>query len=81
MATRNDITGNVIKSQPQGQLYRQGWDNIFAKKTADEWLKEMYNDEVAIIDPDGWRQDNTSLDTPITKKDFNYRLSLSTINM
>jgi len=76
---RNDITGMAIKSRAQTETYRQGWDAIFAKKTPDEWLKERYNNEVIILDPDGWRQDNTPYDKPISFKEFSDRLSYSTV--
>jgi len=76
---RNDITGMAIKSRAQTETYRQGWDAIFAKKTPDEWLKERYNNEVIILDPDGWRQDDTPYDKPISFKEFSDRLSYSTI--
>jgi hypothetical protein len=76
---RNDITGMAIKSRAQTETYRQGWDAIFAKKTHDEWLKERYNNEVIILDPDGWRQDNTPYDKPISFKEFSDRLSYSTV--
>lgn len=54
MAARNDITGMVIKSKAQTEAYRSGWDNIFAKKTPEQWLKDLYNNEIVITDPDGW---------------------------
>ena len=76
---RNDITGMAIKSRAQTGAYRSGWDAIFAKKTPDEWIAERYNGDVIVLDPDGWRQDDTPYDKPITFKDFNERLSLSTI--
>jgi hypothetical protein len=76
---RNDITGMAIKSRAQTESYRQGWDAIFAKKTPEEWIEERYQGQVTIIDPDGWRQDDTPFDKPITFRDFSNRLSLSTI--
>jgi len=79
MVTRNDITGAVIKAKPQTEAYRKGWDNIFVKKTVSEWLKDLYNDEIVILNPNGWSQDGTPLDKPISESDFNMRLSLSTI--
>lgn len=30
---KNDVTGKFIKSEPPNQAYRDGWDNIFKKKT------------------------------------------------
>ncbi len=82
MATKNDITGDSISSRVATQSYRDGWDHIFTKKTADEWLKDPAFQYVeAILDPDGWRMDNTSLDTPITRAEFNRRLHYCTILM
>ena len=74
---RNDITGKVIKTNPQNKSYSEGWDRVFAKKTAHEWLKE---ENIQLLDPDGWRQDDgVTLDTPIKWNDFQQRLSVSTI--
>lgn len=30
--TRNNVTGDLIKSKPQSDKYRDGYDNIFGKK-------------------------------------------------
>ena len=30
---KNNITGKYIKSEPPNQSFRDGWDNIFKKKT------------------------------------------------
>lgn len=30
---RNDVTGRYIKTEPPNQAYRDGWDNIFKKKS------------------------------------------------
>lgn len=74
---RNDITGKVIKSNPQTKAYADGWDRVFAKKPAHEWLKE---ENIELLDPDGWRQDDgVDLDTPIKWSDFQQRLSKSTV--
>lgn len=32
MATRNDITGDEIKSKKSNKAYEDGWDRIFGKK-------------------------------------------------
>lgn len=80
MATKNDITGDSISSRISTPMYRKGWDTIFLKKTAHEWLQEPEYDYVEfIMDPDGWREDNTPLDTPINRAEFERRLSLSTL--
>jgi hypothetical protein len=79
MATRNSITGDEIKSKPLSVNGRDNWENIFGKKTGLEWAKI---NNVRIIDPDGWREnDGVDLDTPITKSDYNKRISLSTVMM
>jgi len=74
---RNDITGKSIKTGPQNKQYSSGWDKIYAKKTAHEWLKEMDGD-VVIYDADGWDNEVT-MDTPIKYNDFMDRLCRSTI--
>jgi hypothetical protein len=81
MPAKNDITGHTI--QTKGVLSKQGrdnWDRIFGKKrSAYEWLKECPWVS-QIFDPDGWRyNDGVTLDTPITKEDFQKRLNESTL--
>ena len=41
MATRNDITGDEIKSKKSNKAYEDGWDRIFGKKekTSEEQLE------------------------------------------
>lgn len=79
MASKNDITGDEIKSKALSSEGRKNWEKIFAKKTSHEWLAEAYAG-ILIYDPDGWRQgDGVTLDTPITFSDFQYRLNLSTV--
>ncbi len=74
---RNDITGKAIKSNPQTKAYADGWDRIYTKKPATEWLEE---ENIQMIDPDGWREDDgVTLDTPIKYSEFQRRLNLSTI--
>lgn len=74
---RNDITGKVIKTNPQNKAYSDGWDKVFAKKPAHEWLKD---ENIELLNPDGWQQDDgVTLDTPIKWSDFQQRLSKSTI--
>jgi hypothetical protein len=80
MAAKNDITGDDIKSKALSERGRANWDNIFKKQSAWDWLKELGYDNYTILDPDGWRYDDgVSLDTPITKSDFNRRFSESTV--
>ena len=33
MATKNDITGDTLKTKPASDKYRENWDRIFGKKT------------------------------------------------
>lgn len=77
MATTNDITGQEIKTKPVTNAYSVGWERIFAKKSAYEWLKTM--PDITIMDPDGWRYDDVTMDTPITWKEFQKRLNESTV--
>lgn len=79
MASKNNITGDEIKSKALSPQGRKNWDRIFAKKTANEWLAEYYPN-IVIYDPDGWREgDGITMDTPITLADFERRLNMSTI--
>jgi hypothetical protein len=80
MATKNDITGDCIASRPVSEAYRSGWDRIFRKQSAHLWLKDPEFCEIQLVDADGWTQnDGITLDSPITKKEFETRLALSTI--
>jgi hypothetical protein len=36
MATRNDVTGQEIKSRGNSQTYKDNWDAIFGKKKEEE---------------------------------------------
>jgi hypothetical protein len=36
MATKNDVTGDKIKSKIPDQNYRDNWDRIFGKKKEEE---------------------------------------------
>ena len=45
-------------------------------QTAWEWNKELYDDSITIMDPDGWRRnEGVTMDVPITQEDFQERLS------
>ena len=45
-------------------------------QTAWEWNKELYDNAITILDPDGWRRnDGITMETPITQEDFQERLS------
>lgn len=79
MAARNDITGAEIKSGILSTEGRANWDKAFAKKTPAEWiLDEPFIDR--ILSPDGWpMDDDVTLDTPISYKEFCERINLSTV--
>lgn len=78
MATNNPITGKVIKTNPQNSAYAEGWERIYAKKSAHEWLETTMPNTI-LMDPDGWRYDDgVTLDTPITYSEFNKRINVST---
>jgi hypothetical protein len=77
MPASNDITGDPIHARVLSKQGRENWDRIFPpKKTAYEWADEV---GLTILDPDGWRYDNTDMNTKITNADFNARLIRSTI--
>ena len=73
MATRNDVTGDEIKSRVLSKQGRDNWDNIFPpKKSALDWLKGR---SYKMLDPDGWRwNDGVTLETKITEAEFNRRI-------
>lgn len=73
----NEITGKVIKTNPQNAKYAENWDKIYAKKTAHQWLETI--PDIIILDPDGWRYDDVTMDTPIKWSEFQKRLNESTI--
>jgi hypothetical protein len=59
------------------ETYGENHERIFGKKlTPEEWCKLK---DIKIIDPDGWRVDNTSFTKPITESEFYKRLNTSTI--
>jgi hypothetical protein len=69
---KNDITGRYIKSLPPNQVFRNGWDEIFAKKSGAEWHKEICPD-VVIKSFEGF-SDIDYDETLINKAEFNRRL-------
>lgn len=81
MASRNEITGRVLKTDPPNSASRDGWDRIFGKKTAEEWLQMPEFAGIIILDDDGWRRDDgITINDKISYKDFDERLSVSTCN-
>ena len=41
MATKNDITGDEIKSKSSTKAYEDGYDRIFGKKKKEKKLKDV----------------------------------------
>ncbi len=46
MTSKNDITGDELKSKSNNDKYREGWDRIFGKK--DKELPSEKNNEAGI---------------------------------
>lgn len=46
MATRNDITGQLIKTRGNSSAYTDNWDAIFGKKKEPEVVEEEISVEV-----------------------------------
>lgn len=66
--SRNDITGDEIKSKILSAQGRKNHDRIFVKKSATEWAAE---DDIIILDPDGFdRTDPECLSKPISWSEF-----------
>lgn len=49
MATRNDVTGQEIKSRPLNDAYSANWDAIFGKKNKP--VEEVVDEVVEIDSP------------------------------
>ena len=47
MATKNDITGDEIKSKSSTKSYEDGYDRIFGKKKKERTLKDSINHKPA----------------------------------
>jgi hypothetical protein len=78
MATKNNVTGDEIKTSSYSEEGRRNHDRIFAKKPATEWAKE---DGVYILDADGFDRvgEGVTVDTPISYKEFSNRINYCTI--
>lgn len=48
MTSKNDITGDEIKSKTTSQKFRDGWDRIFGRKKALKELGEELDVEMLI---------------------------------
>ena len=79
MPSKNDITGDQIKSKILSAKGRENWDRIFCKKSAYEWIDELYPNTV-VYDPDGFRyNDGVTMNTPISRNDFQRRFNECTV--
>ena len=77
------MAGKGDKYRPvNSEKFRSNYDKIFkAKKSSRDWCQEIFGVDIdrKVLDPDGWRyNDGVDYDTPITRLDFNTRLSVST---
>lgn len=43
MTTKNDITGDLIKTKESNQAYSDGWDLIFGKKKEEQPKQEEHS--------------------------------------
>lgn len=71
--SRNDITGDEIKSKTLSKEGRENWDSIFQKKTFDEWLLLEYNGQCYRIETD---TSNIDLEKKIGKLEFEKLMSM-----
>ena len=54
MTSKNDITGDLIKSKQSNNAYSEGWDRIFGNKKQEEALDELVrtNEELGLYEED-----------------------------
>ena len=71
--SRNDITGDEIKSKTLSKQGRANWDSIFQKKTFDEWLSFQYNRQRYRIETE---TSNIDLEKKIGKLEFEKLMSM-----
>jgi len=45
MTSRNDITGDELKSKTNNDKYRDGWDRIFGKKKEEPVHPDLKDDD------------------------------------
>jgi len=77
MATKNNITGDEIKSKVLSKQGRENWDRAFTKKTAIEWAKL---EEIIILDTYGFRDgDEITIDTLISYAEYSKRIPFATV--
>ena len=77
MSTPTHDAGKVFGGT---RAYAEGWDRIFGKKSAEEWLALPKYSHYDVIDPDGWDRANfdESWAEKITEDEFLTRLHRST---
>jgi len=51
---------------------------VLRRKTPEQWLQTKRFEGVRVLDPDGWRMDQTSWEKPLSRHEFYARLMLST---
>ena len=81
MATKNNITGDEIKSGIYSKQGRFNYELIFSKKSAQEWIEFLpeYRN-YRILDPDGWRwDDGVNLETKVSYSEFIKRFNHCTV--
>jgi hypothetical protein len=71
--SRNDITGDEIKSKTLSKQGRENWDSIFQKKTFDEWLLLQYNGQCYRMETE---TSNIDLEKKIGKLEFEKLMSM-----
>jgi len=57
MTSRNDITGDELKSKTNNDLYRDGWDRIFGKKKEEKKEVRTLADFIAQIEESDGRSE------------------------
>jgi hypothetical protein len=77
--SRNDITGDEIKTKASSNAYRENYDIAFKKQSAYKWLDEIYGKNAQFVDTKGWTFDNTDLVKKISKSEFIDRCNKSQI--
>lgn len=56
--SRNDVTGDLLRSKPANDMFEEGWDRIFGKKEnrfneAMERVKELEKSRIDIVGQNG----------------------------
>jgi hypothetical protein len=73
MATKNNITGDEIKSKTLSKQGRDNWEIAFSRKTAIEWAEL---DGIATLDPKTFENgDGITVKTPISYTEYRKQIS------